>query len=70
MSYGFLAPMAGRMEFLGESEMTFFRAMAAAVVAIAAGESPKDVVTRARRVVGTDCRPTQAELAQIFKAAE
>jgi chemotaxis protein MotA len=67
MSYGFLAPMAGRMEYLGEAEETFFRAISAAVVAIAGGESPKDVVTRARRVVGTDCRPTQAELTQIFK---
>ena len=29
------------------------------------GASPKDVVIRARRIVGTDCRPTQAELKQL-----
>lgn len=66
MAYGFFAPMAGRMEALGEQEVTFFRAAAAGVVAINDGASPKDVVTRARRVVGTDCRPSQAELKQLF----
>jgi chemotaxis protein MotA len=67
MSYGFFAPMAGRMEILGELEATFFRSIATAVVAISSGESPRDVVVQARRIVGTDCRPTQAELTQIFK---
>lgn len=66
-SYGFFAPMAGRMEFLGEEEATFFHAITAAVVAISAGESAREVVTRARRIVGTDCRPGQAEMTQIFK---
>ncbi len=44
------------MEALGEQEMFFFRAMmSAGIVAINDGVSPKDVVTRARRiVVGTD----------------
>ena len=67
LSYGFFNPMAGRMEVLGEGETTFFRAMASAILAIAAGESPKDVVIQSRRVVGTDNRPSQKELTQIFK---
>jgi chemotaxis protein MotA len=66
MAYGFFAPMAGRLEALGEQEILYFRAMAAAVVAINEGASPKDVVTRTRRIVGTDCRPNQAELKQLF----
>ncbi len=66
MAYGFFAPLAGRMEALGEQEVTFFKAVAAGIVAINDGVSPKDVVTRARRVVGTDCRPSQAELKQLF----
>lgn len=66
MAYGFFAPMAGRMEALGEQEILYFRAMAEAVVAINEGASPKDVVTRARRIVGTDCRPNQAELKKLF----
>jgi chemotaxis protein MotA len=65
MSYGFFAPMAGRMEFLGETEMNFFRSISAAVVAISEGASPNEVVSRARRVVGTDVRPTQEEIKQL-----
>lgn len=67
LSYGFFAPMAGRMEFLGESEVTFFQTISAAVVAISSGENGREVITRARRIVATDCRPSQTELAQIFK---
>lgn len=66
LSYGFFAPMAGRMEFLGESELVFFRAISEAVVAIGSGENPREVVTRASRLVGSDCRPSRAELTQIF----
>jgi chemotaxis protein MotA len=65
-AYGFFAPLANRMEALGEQEVLFLRALSAGVVAINEGVSPKDVVTRARRVVGTDCRPSQAELKDIF----
>lgn len=66
LSYGFFAPMAGRMEFLGESESVFFGAISTAVVAIGSGESPREVVTRAARSVGSDCRPSRTEMAQIF----
>lgn len=66
MAYGFFAPLAARMEALGEQEATFLRTIATAVVAINEGANPRDVVTRARRVVGTDCRPTQAEMKQMF----
>jgi chemotaxis protein MotA len=67
MSYGFFAPMAGRMEILGEMELTFFRAVAAAVVSISVGDSPREVLTNARRVVGTEFRPTLAEMANLAK---
>lgn len=70
MSYGFIAPMATRMEFQGEEEMTFFRTMAAAVVAVGQGNRPRDVVMTARRNVGTEFRPSQAELQQIFSEPE
>jgi chemotaxis protein MotA len=66
MAYGFFAPLAGRMEALGEQEILFFRAMAVGVIAVNDGVSPKDVVARARRIVGTDCRPNQAELKDMF----
>jgi len=66
MAYGFFAPLAARMEALGEQELQFFRALSVGVVAINDGVSPKDVVVRARRIVGTDCRPSQAELKDMF----
>lgn len=66
MAYGFFAPLAGRMEALGEEELLFLRSVAVAVIAINDGASPKDVITRARRVIGTECRPTQSELKQLF----
>jgi len=66
MAYGFFAPLAARMEALGEQEILFLRAMSVGVVAINDGVSPKDVVTRARRIIGTDCRPSQAELKEML----
>jgi len=68
LSYGFFAPMAGRMEFLGESEQTFLRAVAAGIIAIGVGENPRNAINRARRIVGTDCRPNHNEMTEIFKA--
>ena len=59
LSYGFFAPMAGRMECRRRSGRdVFFAPISAAVASISNGDSPKDVVIRARRSVGTDCRPT------------
>ncbi len=67
LSYGFFAPMAGRMEFLGEAETTFFRVISTAATAIGSGESPREVVTRSCRLVGSDCRPSRTELTEIFR---
>ena len=69
LSYGYLAPMAGRLEYLGEIEATFFRAIGAGVLAIGAGENAREVVSRTLRIVGTDCRPTDEELQRISAEA-
>jgi chemotaxis protein MotA len=58
------------METLGEAEMTFFRSIIAGVVAINEGSSPKDVVMRAKRSIGTVVKPSAVELAQIYRDAE
>lgn len=70
MAYGFIAPLAGRLEAVGESETAFLKAFSAGVVAIGEGVSPRDVVTRARRCLGTDCRPSIGELQKIFSEAK
>jgi chemotaxis protein MotA len=68
LAYGFFSPMAARMEFLGENETTFFRTIAAAVSSMSGGDGPRDVILRARRIVGSDCKPTVAEMAAIQKS--
>jgi len=70
MSYGFFAPLAGRLESLGEQESIFLRTISTAVLAICEGAGPKDVIVRASRSVGTDCRPDVAEMKLIFEQAE
>jgi chemotaxis protein MotA len=70
LSYGFFAPMAGRLEHLGEAESHFFRAIANGIVALNEGENPKTVVERVRNGVGTDCRANQGELEQLYREAE
>lgn len=69
LAYGFVAPLAARMESLGEAESVFFQAVSAAVVSMNDGASPRDVLTRARRVLGTDVRPTPQEMYAIFNEA-
>jgi chemotaxis protein MotA len=66
MAYGFVAPLAGRMDALGVVEMSFLHAASAGVVAIGEGAGPRDVVTRARRCLGTECRPSQGEMQKLF----
>lgn len=66
LSYGFFGPMAGRMEQMGTEETVYFRAIVAGVVAMSQGDGPRDVVTKASRSVGTDCKPSAAELKTLF----
>lgn len=70
MSYGFFAPLAGRMEALGEQESIFLRTISASVLAICEGAGPKEVIVRASRSVGTDCRPNPAEMKALCEEAD
>lgn len=70
LSYGFFAPVAARMEFLGAVEMNFFRTIAVAVAEMMNGSSPRDVIASACRGVGSECKPNRGELEQIYKDGE
>lgn len=70
MSYGFVAPLAGRMEILGEEELAFFRITAAAILGFVNDLPPKVAIEQARRGVTSNNRPTRAELDEMFKQAE
>jgi chemotaxis protein MotA len=70
LSYGFFAPMAGRMEFLGDAETTYLRAIASGIVNISAGENAREVIARTRRIVGTESRPSLKEIEALSKGAK
>jgi chemotaxis protein MotA len=66
LSYGFLAPMGGRMEVLGAAEAAYFRTIAASIVAFQEGLGPKDVILQISRGVASDVRLDRTELEALF----
>lgn len=69
-SYGFLNPLAARMELLGAEELAFFRTIKAIVLGAANMYSPKVTIELARRGVGSGARPNRAELEQLFRSVD
>jgi chemotaxis protein MotA len=69
-SYGFVAPLSTRLEFLGQSEMGYFRTIAAIVVGFADNLPPKVAIDLARRGVANEFRPSRNELDDLFKEAD
>jgi chemotaxis protein MotA len=67
LSYGFFAPMASRMEFMGEAEISFFRTISSALISLSSGENPRELIYKARRMVPTDSRPSLPEMEEIAK---
>jgi chemotaxis protein MotA len=69
LSYGFVAPLVGRMEMLGIAELAFFRTISAIIIGFANNIAPKVAIDQARRGVGTEMRPSRTELDQLFAEA-
>ncbi len=70
LSYGFLGPLAGRMDSMGIAELSFFRTIAKIVLGFVNDVPPKVAIDQARRGVASDVRPSREELDQLFKDAE
>jgi chemotaxis protein MotA len=70
MSYGIVAPLAGRMHADGQAEAGLLRTVATAVATFAAGLSPKAVLDKARRGISSDCRPNAEEMERLYGSAE
>jgi len=70
LSYGFFAPLATKMEFLGLAELAYFRAIATMVQGFADNQPPKIVLEIARRGLSREVRPTQEELETLLKAVD
>jgi chemotaxis protein MotA len=62
LSYGFFAPLAVQMEFLGAAEVAYFRTISSILYGFAGSKSPKVVIEQARRGTPSDVRPEQDEL--------
>jgi len=69
-SYGFIAPLGGRMELMGMAESGFFNTIATIIIGFANELPPKVAIDQARRGVGTEFRPTREELEEIFKEVD
>jgi chemotaxis protein MotA len=70
LSYGFFGPMATKLEFMGESEMQFFKAIAGTITGFVNDLPPKVAIELARRGVSSEMRPSQEEMEALFKSAE
>lgn len=70
LSYGFAAPLATRMEFLGHAESAYFRTISAIIVGFANNLPPKVAIEVARRSITREHRPERDELDNWFKEAE
>jgi chemotaxis protein MotA len=70
LSYGFFAPLATKMEFMGVAEIAYFRAIATMVQGFADNQPPKIVLEMARRGLASDLRPSQEELETLLKAVD
>jgi chemotaxis protein MotA len=70
LSYGFFAPMAVRMEFLGAAEIGFLRSIATAIPGFVGDMSPKVVLEQTRRGVVTEFRPSREEMDVWLKEVE
>jgi chemotaxis protein MotA len=68
LAYGFMAPLATNMEFVGESELDFTRCIAACVTGFANGMAPVTAVELGRRGLSREFRPSTEELEQMFKS--
>ena len=67
ISYGFVNPLATNMEFIGYSQMAYFRCITTAVGGFAGGMAPVMAVEMARRGLSEELRPTADQLEQMLK---
>ncbi len=70
LSYGFLGPLAARMEFLGSAESAYFRTVAYMIASSCEAPPPKVLIEQARRRVGSEYRPKRTALEDLLKNTE
>jgi chemotaxis protein MotA len=70
LSYGFVAPLAVRLEFLGAAETGFLRIIALVMPGFVGELAPKVALEQARRSVLAEYRPSRDELDEWLKQVD
>jgi chemotaxis protein MotA len=69
-SYGFLGPMAQKMNYIGHCEGAYFRTVACILQGFFNGMQPKMAIETGRRGLSQDVRPSIEETEKLFKAVD
>ncbi|MBI5814297.1 MAG: flagellar motor stator protein MotA [Nitrospinae bacterium] len=67
MSYGFVGPMAKKLEHLAAAEGQFLRVIKETMVAFVGGEPAQIAIEFGRRVIPSNVKPTFAELEEVLR---
>jgi chemotaxis protein MotA len=69
-SYGFLGPLAAKMNYMGHCEAAYFRTIACVLQGFFNGMQPKMAIETGRRGLSHDVRPSTEETEALFKAVD
>lgn len=70
LSYGFIAPLVVKLEFLGINEATYFKTIALAINSFMSDMPPKVAVEAARRGTPPDVRPSAEQMEAMLKEVD
>jgi chemotaxis protein MotA len=70
LSYGFVGPLAVKLEFLGSDHMAFFKAISSAIQGFTNDLAPKEAIEQARRSVGGENRITREAMDELLKEVD
>jgi chemotaxis protein MotA len=70
LSYGFVAPLAMKMEFIGADHMAFYKAIASAIQGFTNDLAPKEAIEQARRSVGGEMRISREKMDELLKEVD
>jgi chemotaxis protein MotA len=70
LSYGFIAPLVVKLEFMGHNEANYFKTIALAVTSFMNDMPPKVAVEAARRGTPPDVRPSAERLEELLKEVD
>jgi chemotaxis protein MotA len=70
LSYGFVGPLAVKMEFLGADHLAFFKAIASAIQGFTNDLAPKEAIEQARRSVGGENRISREAMDELLKEVD